>query len=244
MRKWAGLCWTTHQIRLPLLAAAGATAAGAGASVSRLSAEQQRRVGATTMSISIVCDQCGEVDLADYQRVLAVCNAPGCGVAFAQCRRCKADYEGCCSAACQTLALASNNTRNSGDSARGNGGPSGLHQQAAGSSSRRPSLLNLSDQPPTARYDSSARAEGVYESGLSVGGMERVSRGNRLEAAPVADTSSENRDVSAAARNHAGFVAGGGDDGDLSAVDSDSYASRHSLPESPCLARVREATNR
>lgn len=47
------------------------------------------------------CDQCGETC---SQAELAVCKAPGCGVAFAQCERCETDYEGCCSVACQALA--------------------------------------------------------------------------------------------------------------------------------------------
>lgn len=77
-------------------------------------------------SSEVVCDQCGDsyrcndtlespppptpVDASKQpqqpqaRQPLAVCKAPGCGVAFSQCQSCEVEYAGCCSVACQTLA--------------------------------------------------------------------------------------------------------------------------------------------
>lgn len=211
---------------------------------SKSSLVQQHHASTTMNSDTIVCDQCGEIDLGVDQHVLTVCNAPGCGLAFAQCQRCKADYEGCCSTACQTLAVAADNPRNGGDIPRGNGGPGNPRHQPAGSSLRRPRLLDLSNQPPTVTYDSPAQGEEVYDFVSSVGEMKRVGHGDLLEAVRAAGNSSDDRDASAATRNHAKILEGGINDGGLPSVDSESYASRYSVPESPCLARVREATSR
>ncbi|CAM9681989.1 unnamed protein product [Scytosiphon promiscuus] len=82
--------------------------------------------GSTSPGFSprVVCDQCGNSyccngpprppaateDPTEQPRKplprspLAVCRAPGCGVAFSQCQSCETEYAGCCSVACQTLA--------------------------------------------------------------------------------------------------------------------------------------------
>lgn len=244
IRKRTRVCSTTHRTRVPPLVDVGSTVIGGRVPASKSSLVQQHHASTTMNSDTIVCDQCGEIDLGVDQHVLTVCNAPGCGLAFAQCQRCKADYEGCCSTACQTLAVAADNPRNGGDIPRGNGGPGNPRHQPAGSSLRRPRLLDLSNQPPTVTYDSPAQGEEVYDFVSSVGEMKRVGHGDLLEAVRAAGNSSDDRDASAATRNHAKILEGGINDGGLPSVDSESYASRYSVPESPCLARVREATSR
>lgn len=228
----------------------------------------------------MVCDQCGSVEIAGARQsdsidgesgvagLLAVCKGPGCGVAFAQCQRCNTDYDGCCSAACQALALAARDTTNlrtvhgeiaqppgaehtsvgafpGGDRRRRQpvpGSPSG-RSRSAGSSVDEvqisklepPSFFKHGNVPPS--------CEGWVE-GIDRGIPSQADKGSEASVTAARGGGEDGRGVSAAARRFSTGFGRDGRNGDLPVVDSEDYASRHSIPESKSLAKVREATSR
>lgn len=204
----------------------------------------------------VLCDQCGDVffhgqysstrSLPPFRSLdppLAVCGAPGCGVSFSQCARCKEEYAGCCSAACQALAagqepasVAAASPRTSGGEGRrveqrlngGDGDGEGLASLGvAGSSSfgqagvfRPKGVTALSAARASSSEQEPARSDRVGE---KCGDLSRP----------------ESAEARGAGRERRKRVEEEVDEGLL-----ESYASRHSEPESPCLAAVREGTNR
>lgn len=175
---------------------------------------------------AFTCDQCGDVR---EDGELSICAAPGCGVAFSQCRSCEADYEGCCSAACQASA-----SQRNGDARSSSVETSGLSTNE--DSSRRARLqavergeMGGSDGPTTTRNtEADTLGETRTRDGLNgVGG----SNGGGDEAMPP-------RSIGEAAET---TRTGETEDGESILED---YASRHSTPESWSLGRVREYTER
>lgn len=182
-------------------------------------------INASSSTRATLCDQCGEVTAT---LGLTICAAPGCGVKFAQCSKCEADYDGCCSLACQ--ALAAGMTQGSDD-------PWGYNARWPRHSIRRPELSGL----PPPRDGRHATREQDYTSadeshclGDQGPSSAAVSTSTRHEARFVVTERGESKDSD------------GGDDaskGDTRAV-LEGYASRHSAPESAALASVRKETNR
>lgn len=97
------------------------------------------------------CDQCGESrERAD----ITICEALDCGLPFSQCTHCRAEYEGCCSAACQVLAgRARGNTHGVTKSVR-----SGVEVK----SSKRISFVSVEPKEDIRIEDSSSTTERAF----------------------------------------------------------------------------------
>lgn len=234
---------------------ASSTRAGGIKSTSRL----RRRVSMLNKGsdgMEFFCDQCGDsfhtgaqitAPSAPFSSVdppLAVCRAPDCGVSFSQCIRCKEEYAGCCSAACKALAAVEEMAP-----AVVPGGTSGAKD---GCVEQR---LNGNDDKPLAGLGVAGSSEfsGVMETGVfrrkgatvvparaspSSTEPERTNRSgeppSRLQA------NAKSTEARSARKRKRKRVEGEGGGEDL----LESYASRHSAPESPTLAAVREETIR
>lgn len=171
------------------------------------------------------CDQCGEVC-----EILSttVCMARGCGVSFAQCGRCKSEYQGCCSMACQLLVRQDRKSLSAQDLSWG--------KRQAPSTRLRPRLGGrMGDRVQTALV---AAAETVGAD------IPREPEG-RDDGVPAENLSWDVRTMSHQ-KDRQDEPTMPQKNGDSHHVDStlDKYAARYSTPESSCLTRVRESTTR
>lgn len=205
--------------------------------------------------VAALCDQCGgECSTSE----LAICKAPECGVEFAQCSRCGAEYAGCCSAACQAMAAevcgegkrvaASSTASGRRPRVRRRTPPSDREVQEAGPFARSEGFSFGGQGSLNSAGSTVDTGSDVMQAGKS---RERSSSGSRVYPLHgVAASSVEGSRHDAKGFSNAGggvSVTPKGDvdrDGDDGGEVLESYASRHSAPESPCLADVREATNR
>lgn len=207
-------------------------------------ADRGSREAAEAITGGTECDQCGD---ACGSSELAVCRSRGCGVKFAQCARCGTEYDGCCSDACQALVAdpARNIMNNEGVTS-----PVGQRRRSelvspdeaeswdkvVGSFGRRagvPVDRTATVQPNAVETEDDRKRGGV--GGVLSNGAVASARGPLNGARNEVAT---------------GFKAEKGEKTQKEEKVKEeepvleSYASRHSAPESSCLAGVREATTR
>lgn len=171
------------------------------------------------------CDQCGEICGISST---TVCMAPGCGVSFAQCGRCKSEYQGCCSMACQILVHQDRKSLRAQDVNRG--------EKRAPSTRLRPIPGGrVGDRVQTAR----AVAAETVEADL------RREPHGRDDGVPAENVAWDTRTMSHQ-KDRQDEPIMPLNDGDSHHKDStlENYAARYSSPESRCLTRVRESTTR
>lgn len=196
-----------------------------------------------SIDIEAFCDQCGDVieAVAGSELVLAVCRAPGCGVEFSQCDRCGREYSGCCSMACQEAAATAaaaapaqpktpGGGRGLGPGSRvggGCGGMNGVGKEAGGAAGGRVTR-GRGDPDVVALNGISLQGRGV--NGDAIKGEAQLSAGVSAGA------------VTAVAKGKGGLGRPEREDNEEPALES--YASRHSEPESSLLVEIREATVR
>ena len=189
-------------------------------------------LGAATTGATL-CDQCGET--SGTSPGLTVCAAPGCGVWFAQCPGCEAAYDGCCSSACQALAVGAigENCLPREYSAR-----LGRHSSRRGEIS----AFNLPREAAvtTSEEGSCTPTEGSnwLDDRGSLSPLDSDRLRSRDEARVIAAQDGNGKGAERRNCDGEGVLAG------EAGTALDSYASRHSVPESDDLAAVQEATNR
>ncbi|CAN0139374.1 unnamed protein product, partial [Pylaiella littoralis] len=242
-------------------------------------------VNTKTSSTGLACDQCGDtfysaasLSPSPLEPPLAVCRAPGCGVAFSQCPRCKVEYVGCCSAACQTLAAEEGAPRiaaavvveevvmvegfdKRGRRAKHESPP--LNRDSYDEEEEEEELVAVGVARSAASTEGSTLAivpeiRAVVGAAAGGGGtppskQEPVQSGRRKggdkNAKAGASFTTPRGGVSDAGSGAEGGGGGKGKrkrgrDGETDEPSLESYASRHSEPESPCLSDVRESTIR
>lgn len=242
-------------------------------------------VNTKTSSTGLACDQCGDTfysaaspSPSPLEPPLAVCRAPGCGVAFSQCPRCKVEYAGCCSAACQTLAAEEGAPRiaaavvveevvmvegfdKRGRRAKHESPP--LNRDSYDEEEEEEELVAVGVARSAASTEGSTLAivpeiRAVVGAAAGGGGtppskQEPVQSGRRKggdkNAKAGASFTTPRGGISDAGSGAEGGGGGKGKrkrgrDGETDEPSLESYASRHSEPESPCLSDVRESTIR
>lgn len=256
-----------RQLRPP----GGATSSGTLSAAPSASSAEMGQGFSTIDSTVMFCDQCGDPCVKNSR--LAVCEAPGCGVSLAQCATCGVEYSRCCSAACQSSVAErggeiGDDTLDSGRAVAQPGGPSSFEppQQALGSFGTTKGDAREQEHVPLVRSGDIA----LGSRGSTVQGMKNSAPNG---GGRVAHTSKGGKRRRGDAGSLSGVAQAGGAELPGSDVGSDvvsngqgvsevaagersgrrrekaepvveSYASRHSAPESSCLAGVREATYR
>lgn len=207
-------------------------------------ADRGSREGAEAITDDTACDQCGD---ACGSSELAVCRSPGCGVEFAQCARCATEYDGCCSDACQALVTDPARNIMNNESATP---PVGQR--------RRSELVSPDEAESWEKVVGSfGRQAGVPVVGAATlqpnaveteddrkrGGVGRVLSNGAVASArgPLNGASNE---IATGVKAEKGEKTQEEEKTKEEEPVLESYASRHSAPESSCLAGVREATTR
>lgn len=215
------------------------------------------------------CDQCGDRFFTgatsssppplsppfcsvDVDPHLAVCGAPDCGVSFSQCARCKEEYAGCCSAACQALAEErATATIAAPVMAPGLMGMR-VEQRLSGNNGEQLAGLGVG----TGSFASSVSGARAFQrkdstaASVSVSASARASSPEEERSNRKGGTPSSPPSTPGGASNGNGAEVQGAGKGNKKRLERDdeslleSYASRHSEAESTCLAAVREDTTR
>lgn len=213
------------------------------------SADSGGREAAEAVGLGTDCDQCGDTCTSPE---LAVCRSPGCGVEFAQCVRCGVEYDGCCSDACQALVT----------------GPVTNTINIKGATPLVESLRQ-SELVSPGETDSSDKVVGSFGQRAGVPFDEAATLGSSADGANViATTDKIKRGVGGSVLSNGAVASVPGplngakntvatgvkaENGDKKQKEEkvveeepvlESYASRHSAPESSGLAGIREATTR
>lgn len=210
-----------------------------------------------------------ELDVSGIERgrgSLALCNAPGCGQTFAQCPQCERDYGRYCSTACRTLYLAStkqqhNATEQGHPAASRRDTDAGIINGTVKGQLRRPRMATMPADSgelegpallggEVKEADTSNEKDGMRQGaggdgyrweGRTTGVAVEVTTGLSKGNFHTGNKRQKNRDFSVP---EAALATSALEGLDGPAADPEPYASRHSTPESPRLAHVREATDR